>query len=50
MAALFRFVSPPITEEEKFFIVKKNMNADYAAIVTAARPVNLQDMVEVCTS
>ncbi|XP_062707423.1 uncharacterized protein LOC134287993 [Aedes albopictus] len=50
IAALFRFISPPMTEEEKFFIVKKNMNADYAAIVTAARPVDLQEMVEVCTS
>lgn len=50
IAALFRFISPPLTEEEQFFIVKKNMNADYAAIVTAARPANLQEMVEVCTS
>ncbi|XP_062701346.1 uncharacterized protein LOC109405522 [Aedes albopictus] len=50
IAALFRFISPPMAEEEKFFIVKKNMNADYAAIVTAARPMNLQEMVEVCTS
>lgn len=50
IAALFRFISPPMTEEEKFFIVKKNMNADYAAIVTAARPADLREMVEVCTS
>ncbi|XP_062713646.1 uncharacterized protein LOC134290505 [Aedes albopictus] len=50
IAALFRFISPPMTEDEKFFIVKKNMNADYAAIVTAARPVDLREMVEVCTS
>lgn len=50
IAALFRFISPPMSEEEKFFIVKKNMNADYAAIVTAARPADLREMVEVCTS
>ncbi|XP_058836854.1 uncharacterized protein LOC131693219 [Topomyia yanbarensis] len=50
ISALFRFVEPPMQEEEKFFIVKKNMNADYAAIVTAARPRTLQEMVEVCIS
>lgn len=50
ISALFRFVEPPIPEKEKFFIVKKNMYADYAAIVTAARPLTLNDMVEICTS
>lgn len=50
ISALFRFVQPPMSEQEKFFIVKKNMNADYATIVTAARPASLQDMVEVCSS
>lgn len=50
IAALFRFVTPPMTEEEKYFIVKKNMTADYAAIVTAARPQTLKEMVEICSS
>ncbi|XP_062542200.1 uncharacterized protein LOC134210188 [Armigeres subalbatus] len=39
-----------MAEGEKFFIAKKNMNVDYAAMVTAARPRDLQAMVEVCTS
>ncbi|XP_058834657.1 uncharacterized protein LOC131691918 [Topomyia yanbarensis] len=50
ISALFRFVEAPIPEEEKFFTVKKNMTADYAAIVTAARPQSLEEMVEICTS
>ncbi|XP_058815288.1 uncharacterized protein LOC131678887 [Topomyia yanbarensis] len=49
IAALFRFVEPPIPDDEKFFVVKKNMNENYAAIVTAARPRTLEEMVEVCT-
>lgn len=50
ISALFRFVQPPMSEHEKYFIVKKNMNADYATIVTAARPRSLEEMVEVCSS
>ncbi|XP_062716508.1 uncharacterized protein LOC115257214 [Aedes albopictus] len=49
ISALFRFVDPPIPDDEKFFLVKKNMNENYAAIVTAARPRSLEEMVEVCT-
>lgn len=49
ISALFRFVDPPIPADEKFFLVKKNMNENYAAIVTAARPRSLEEMVEVCT-
>ncbi|XP_058828059.1 uncharacterized protein LOC131695805 [Topomyia yanbarensis] len=48
ISALFRFVSPPMAEDEKFFIVKKNMNAEYAAIVAAARPGTLLELAEVC--
>lgn len=48
ISALFRFVTPPMSEEERFFIVKKNMNTEYASIVAAARPRSLQEMVEVC--
>ncbi|XP_058465380.1 uncharacterized protein LOC131438957 [Malaya genurostris] len=50
ISALFRFVEPPIPENEKLFTVKKNMNADYAAIVTAARPQTLDELVDICTS
>lgn len=50
ISALFRFVSPPMSEEEKRFIVKKNMNADYATVVTAARSATLAEMVDVCIS
>lgn len=50
ISALFRFVQPPMSEEEKYFIVKKNMNGDYATIVTAARPHSLAEMVEICSS
>ena len=50
ITALFRFVSPPMGEQDKLFVVKKNMNADYAVLVAAARPRSLQEMVEVCTS
>ncbi|XP_062706813.1 uncharacterized protein LOC109421856 [Aedes albopictus] len=49
ISALFRFVDPPIPDDEKFFLVKKNMNENYAAIVTAARPRSLEEMVDVCT-
>ncbi|XP_062713751.1 uncharacterized protein LOC134290601 [Aedes albopictus] len=39
----------PLRNDEKFFLVKKNMNENYAAIVTAARPRSLEEMVEVCS-
>ncbi|XP_055588515.1 uncharacterized protein LOC129740895 [Uranotaenia lowii] len=50
ISTLFRFIDPPLTEEEKLFIVKKNMNMDYATIVTAAQPKTLMDLVNVCSN
>lgn len=48
ISALFRFVTPPMSEAERFFLVKKNMNTEYASIVAAARPQSLQEMAEIC--
>ncbi|XP_055612319.1 DNA translocase FtsK-like [Uranotaenia lowii] len=50
ITTLFRFVSPPLNEGEKFFIVKKNMSAAYATVVAAARPTTLEDLADVCES
>lgn len=48
ISALFRFVEPPMTEEEKFFILKKNMHSDYANVLASSRPQTIQEMVEIC--
>lgn len=50
ITALFRFAEPQMTEDEKLFIVKKNMHADYAIILTAAKPATLTDLVDICSS
>lgn len=50
ITALFRFAEPAITEEEKFFMVKKNIHADYATVITAAKPRTLAELVEICLS
>ncbi|KAL1377944.1 hypothetical protein pipiens_015913 [Culex pipiens pipiens] len=50
ISALFRFVQPPMSQEDKFFILKKNMNPEYATILASARPQTIQDMVEVCNA
>lgn len=50
IVSLFRFAQPKMSETEKFFIVKKNMNAEYAPTVAAARPRTLEELVEVCAS
>lgn len=50
ITTLFRFAEPAMSEEEKLFIVKKNMHTDYALIITAAKPDNLADLAEVCSS
>lgn len=39
-----------MTEEERFFTVKKNIHADYAMIITAAKPRTLAELVEICLS
>lgn len=49
ISQLFNFIDPPMSHEERFFIVKKNMNAEYASIIAAARPRGLQELVEVCS-
>lgn len=48
ISTLFRFIHPPMSAEEKFFMVKKNINAEYASIVAAARPRTLKEIAEVC--
>lgn len=50
IVSLFRFAQPKMSETEKFFIVRKNMNAEYASTVAAARPRTLDELVEVCAS
>lgn len=48
ISALFRFVEPPMSEEEKFFILKKNIHTEYAYVMASSRPRTIQEMVEVC--
>lgn len=48
VSALFRFMDPPLPEDEKFFIIKKNMSQEYASIVASARPRTMAELVDIC--
>ncbi|XP_055599075.1 uncharacterized protein LOC129748459 [Uranotaenia lowii] len=50
ISTLFRFIEPPLTEEEMMFMVKKNMNMEYATIVTARQPRTLVELLDVCSN
>ncbi|XP_055613322.1 uncharacterized protein LOC129759817 [Uranotaenia lowii] len=50
ISMLFRFITPPISEEDKIFIMKKNMCVDYAIIVAAANPTSVAELVKICSS
>ncbi|XP_055589345.1 zinc finger protein 853-like [Uranotaenia lowii] len=50
ISMLFRFITPPMSEEDKIFIIKKNMCVDYAIIVAAANPTTVNELVRICSS
>lgn len=48
ISTLFQYVDPPMSEQEKLFIVKKNMNATYAPIASAQQACSMSRLVNAC--
>lgn len=46
--ALFKQVQPPMTEDEKLFVIKKNMNATYAPVAAAQQARTIEELVRAC--
>ncbi|XP_062700567.1 uncharacterized protein LOC109405945 [Aedes albopictus] len=41
ISTLFQYVDPPVTDQEKLFIIKKNMNSTYAPIAASHHSIRL---------
>ncbi|XP_062703105.1 uncharacterized protein LOC134285737 [Aedes albopictus] len=48
LLALFEVVEPPLTPQDQFFILKSNLNTEFAAVASASRACTVVDLVEVC--
>lgn len=48
LSTLFHYVDPPMSEQEKLFIVKKNMNTTYAPIAAAQQSTTMNQLVKAC--
>lgn len=48
ISTLFHYVEPPMTEQEKVFIIKKNMNATYASIAASHHSTTTYHLVKAC--
>ncbi|XP_058816966.1 intersectin-1-like [Topomyia yanbarensis] len=48
LVAAFEIVEPAISESEKLFIIKFNLNSDFSPIAAASRANKIRDLVAVC--
>lgn len=48
LLALFEVVEPPLSSQDKFFILKSNLNPEFAAVASASRALSVSDLVAVC--
>lgn len=48
LLALFEVLEPPLTPQDQFFIVKSNLNSEFAAVASASRVSEVAELVEVC--
>lgn len=46
--ALFEVVEPTMTHADMYFILKNNLNSEYAAVAAASRVLSVTGLVEVC--
>lgn len=48
MFAFLEVVEPPMTMQDQFFILKSNLNPEFAVVASASRASTVQDLVAVC--
>lgn len=48
LLALFEVVEPPLLAQDQFFILKSNLNTEFAAVASASRALTVADLVAVC--
>lgn len=46
--ALFEVVEPPLSNQDRFYIIKSNLNPEFAAIASASRAETVEELVNVC--
>ncbi|KXJ68537.1 hypothetical protein RP20_CCG002826 [Aedes albopictus] len=48
LLALFEVLEPSLSAQDQFFILKSNLNTEFAAVASASRAFSVGDLVEVC--
>lgn len=46
--ALFEVVEPPLSDHDRFYIMKSNLNPEFAAIASASRAGSVDELIGVC--
>lgn len=46
--ALSEVVEPPIADQDRFYIMKSNLNPEFAAIASASRAATVEELISVC--
>lgn len=46
--ALSEIVEPPLSDQDRFYIMKSNLNPEFAAIASASRAATVEELISVC--